>query len=149
MHWLEVIVLMFLGCSVSLAAPCLNGHPTSAEEYKQRPYVLTAKVLSSTSIADSEDGWFFAGTNYKLEPLEKLKGNVPEPLIIFSENSSGQFPMEVGRTYLLFLYQENGRLLVDSCGTSGLVESVKANLKEIRALSASRVRHGDSSKIVD
>jgi hypothetical protein len=45
-----------------------------------------------------------------------------KPLEIFSENTSGRFPMQLRRRYVLFVYREAGRLMVDNCGNSGFIE---------------------------
>lgn len=47
------------------------------------------------------------------------RGDVSGSLVIFSENSSGRFPMEPHIPYVLFIYREAGRLMVDNCGNSG------------------------------
>src|SRR5215831_9171194 len=96
-------------------AVCLNGHPAVAEEYKRANAVVVATVLTERLIP-SQDNAFYDGTLYRIRVDSVFRGNLGNKAEIFSENSSGRFPMTVGSKYLLFTYTGNGRMQVDSCG---------------------------------
>ena len=115
---------------------------------------MTAKVLSETWL--DEDGRPTAleaplvggdqpigldpylGANYAIQPLEVLKGSPPQQLTLFSENTTARFPMKVGATYLLFVYEATDTdppyLHLDSCGNSGLLDNRTPILADVRRL---------------
>ena len=80
------------------------------------------------------------GIQYKVRVKESLRGRHKDWLTIFSENSSGRFPMELGLPYLLFVSPNKVEafpkpvLVVDSCGHSDLLPKSTEVLKEIRRL---------------
>jgi len=88
-----------------------------ADEYVATKYVLTAKIVAQKLVGVDKEG-LFKGTNYRVAPLQTYKGHPPGTFSIYSENSSARFPMDVGKSYLLFVYRLNGQFIVDSCGWS-------------------------------
>jgi hypothetical protein len=60
------------------------------------------------------------------------KGAHLSVITVTSENSSGAFPMTVGKQYLVFIKAYNGLNIVDPCGNSGLAESKGAAISAIR-----------------
>jgi hypothetical protein len=120
-----------LACSTLAAAVCVNGHVTVKDEYSKSEYVLTAVVISASKVPGSRDGQDLDGTEYKLRSLRILKGHPTESFTVFSENSSGRFPMDAKKTYLVFVYGEHGRLRLDNCGNSGLLNASANVLAEV------------------
>jgi hypothetical protein len=114
---------------------CLNGHPSVNREFKGSKAVVLATVIGQREVL-SNDGFFFDGTIYRLKIDRMLRGGVSKHPEVFSENSSGRFPMVVGSKYLLFIYQERDRLLVDNCGNSGLASERRSELKAVERLSS-------------
>ena len=53
------------------------------------------------------------GTVYTVKIEELLRGSVPPRVEVFSENSSGRFPMTKGRKYLLFVHRVQNQLAVE------------------------------------
>src|SRR5882762_9783515 len=90
-----------------------------------------------------QDG-FIQGTFYVVRIEELLKGNSLENVEIYDENSSGRFPMRVGRRYLLFAYEgafegvEGLRLAINNCGNSGTLRQVRKQLTIVRELKKAR-----------
>jgi hypothetical protein len=74
--------------------------------------------LSGGEIGESRDGYFLAGTELTVRVDRIFKGSPPRTLTLFSENSSGRLPLADGTLYLLFVYQDHGRFVVDNCGNS-------------------------------
>jgi hypothetical protein len=113
---------------------CLNGHPTVATEYRLRSVfigtVLAERYEPPTKIFDQE------GTTYAVRIDEPLRGRFAKTILLFSENSSGRFPMQVGTKYLLFVYRYRGRTSVDNCGNSEVFSTSSPTLREVRRLSA-------------
>lgn len=117
--------VMILVCTaVAVLAPrassaaCLTGHPSVAEEYRTSRYVVIGQKISNRPIGPSADGYFLRGNRSTVRIGQIFKGNPPHNLSIFSEDSSGRFPMSDGESYLLFVYQDHDRFLIDNCGNS-------------------------------
>jgi hypothetical protein len=71
-------------------------------------------------------------------PTHVYKGNIKGSLDLFNENSSGSFAMLLNREYLLFVYEEHGRLRVDNCGNSDLTSHTKRAVAEVGRMSGKR-----------
>jgi len=113
---------------------CLDGHPTVAAEYRLRR-VLIGTVLAEryeppTKVFDQE------GTTYTVRVDEPIRGQFGKTVLLFSENSSGRFPMEVGTKYLLFVYRDRGRTSVGNCGNSEVYDVSSPKLRQVRQLKA-------------
>ena len=127
-------------------AVCLNGNPTVSEEFKQREGVVAATVLSEPY--QPPVGRYFTeeGTTYTARIDEVFKGRIAKTLQIFSENSSGRFPMDVGTKYLLFLYRVEGRTLVDNCGNSEPFSPESKVLRAVRAIGGCPLNKSDGRR---
>ena len=128
-----IFLSLFLVSSIS-AAVCLKGNPSIAEEYADRQYVFIGKAILKKEVPVSED--YYEGYEYTVQVQEMFKGNSTNTVLIFSENSSGRFPMSVGETYILFVYHELGRYQVSNCGNSGLVSEKQKVIQTVRRLKA-------------
>jgi hypothetical protein len=84
--------------------------------------------------------WDQEGTTYAVRVYERLRGQLPGTVQLFSENSSGRFPMEVGTKYLLFVYSDRGRTMVDNCGNSEVYSVSSPKLQDVRRLKATQKR---------
>lgn len=130
-----------IGLALSLTAvsgfgACVNGHPSVSKEYAASKAVLVAKVVGRSSVPALKDGFFLDGTMYRLALERTLYGQIYSAPEVFSENSSGRFPMKLGATYLLFVYVQHGRFLVNYCGNSGLLSNRTKELKQVEQLRA-------------
>ena len=111
---------------------CLEGHPSVDQEYKRAFGVLIGHAVAERAVPESKD--YLDGTAYSVRVDEVLQGKLPDSIEVFSENTSGRFPMDVGRKYLLFLYRVLGRTVVDNCGNSGLLSVRAAVVDTVRRL---------------
>ncbi len=131
-----LVVPFLFACSLSLSAACLDGYPTVKQEYARSKFVLIGKVVGHHKTpAERNEKGFFKGDTYRLAPVRVFKGKMSKPVEIFSENSTARFPMEVNRTYLVFLYADSGRLIVDNCGNSDLEARSGKAIEEIAGIS--------------
>jgi hypothetical protein len=130
--------LAAFGGGLSAYGACVNGHPSVPKEYAASRAVVVANVVGMRSVPALKDGVFLEGTMYRVAVERTYHGRIDKAPEIFSENSSGRFPMRLGATYLLFIFAEHGRLLVDYCGNSGLLSDRAKELKEIEQLTARR-----------
>ena len=134
-----LIVLASVALGLVLAAPsstsgavCLNGHLSVPFEYDSSDAVLIGEVIGHRAVPES-DG-YYEGDGYTVRVRELFRGNVPGSFEVFSEKSSGRFPMQVKRAYVFFLYRERGRLMVDNCGNSGVLVESAAAIDTVRQL---------------
>ena len=126
------IVIAVIACTQPALGYCGRGHRSPEQEYRESERVFVGRVMSEK--ATPESGGYYEGTTYLLAVGELLRGTPAKTTSIFSENSSGRFPMEVGKRYLIFAYEEQGRLMVDSCGNSGELSKKGAVLDVVRSL---------------
>ncbi|MFY9741271.1 MAG: hypothetical protein WA252_09395 [Candidatus Sulfotelmatobacter sp.] len=132
---MKICTVVLLWSAVASAA-CVNGHPTVQNEYGFSTFVLIGKVVGSQAVPMSVDGYFLDGNTFKLVPVRVFKGNVKRSIVLFSENSSGRFPMQVGKKYLVFAYTDHGRLMINNCGSSNLVSRAKKAVATVAHLSS-------------
>jgi hypothetical protein len=125
-----------ISMSATAAAVCMNGYPSVTSEYKRAQYVVAVRVLGAKKVPATKDYDFYDGTMYRVSVEKSYKGGPVESLSIFSENSSGRFPMQVGQQYLLFLYEESGRYQVDNCGNSNRLAKSSKNIDKLKRLAA-------------
>jgi hypothetical protein len=96
--------------------------------------VVVASVVQEKSVAAMPDGYFLEGKIYELTVEKAFRGNVGPTHELFDENASGRFDMSVGTKYLLFVYEEHGRLRVDNCGHSAELSKSGATIKQVEKL---------------
>jgi len=143
---MRLLVVIYFWALSSLAADDLSRdwkrHLGVEEEFTNSKCVFVGKVISTRQIVD-KDG-FIQGTFYVVRVSGLLRGNPLKEVEIYDENSSGRFPMRVGRRYLLFAYEatfegvEGLRLTISSCGNSGTLEQAKKELAMVRKLKKSQ-----------
>lgn len=129
-------------CSSLAFAACANGYPTIGEEYSSSVMVFVGRVVARRATPFSGDEYFLDGDTYTVIPRRVFKGNLGTRVDLFSENSTGRFPMHMKREYLLFVYEDHGRLMVDNCGNSDLMPPAKNALAQTTAVAA----HGSDSQ---
>lgn len=130
--------ISFLLVSTIATAVCLKGHPSIAEEYSQCQSVFIGKVINKKDVPES--GGFYDGDDNTVQVQEVFKGKPKKTIVIFSENSSGRFPMDVGKTYIIFLHYYSGRYQIDNCGNSGLLTENQETITSIRALKKGKTK---------
>jgi hypothetical protein len=138
---LPIALLALVLATIEANAACLYERPqTVREEFSNSRSVVIGKVLYRSHMPQS--GKYYDGENYVVKVREILKGPPSKTVTVFCENSSGRFPMTVGRTYLIFVYYD-GRYQIDNCGNSGPVTKKKDLVKAVRLLAV----NGDASII--
>ncbi len=114
-------------------AICLQPQPVRVcTEYFHSENVLVAKIVSMRRIPDTPDpnnieGWF-----YKLKVEKSYRGNALPAGEIYTGNDETRVPLEVGKTYLLFVNKnQQGRPAPDVCGNTGEVDQKADALAEL------------------
>jgi hypothetical protein len=120
---------------------CLNGVITIPGEFNSSLYVVVATPISSTHIPESSHGYFLDGDETTIRVTKVLKGPPTTSLRVFSENSSGRFPLDLHKPYILFLYTQDNRLMVDNCGHSGPIENSQSVLSAVQSFAARAAQH--------
>lgn len=126
---LLLATVLFTGTCIPAAAVCFKdgvsvdpssvGPVVSWEvEFQQAALVVVGTVLSEQRIPDPKEPDFWAGTLYRLKVESVLKGRSRKSLDVFTPNDSSRLPLTKGRRYLLFLNEQDGRLIADPCGNS-------------------------------
>src|SRR5438034_11808153 len=102
MRTLKLIIssALLVAAAASAAAYC-DSFPTVEQEFKTSALIFVGKVTSAREVAVRSDA-ITGGTFYSVEVVEVLKGSPSHKLELYSENSSGRFPMEVGVQYVIF-----------------------------------------------
>jgi len=130
---LIVLACAFLCGTLSSFAYCFQPDPTVACEFLNSDAVFVGTVISARAVpprgATELDGWL-----YDLTVQELFRGPRTKTIEVFTENSSGRFPLEVAKKYLLFASEYNGRLTIDNCGNSALLSKAQTAIGELHKL---------------
>jgi hypothetical protein len=133
-------LLVVLGALVATPsiAWCPDPPLSLEQEFGQSRFVVVGRVIAESAVDRGPEG--VGGTNYVVAVTEILRGRPPKKITIFSENSSGRFPMVRGATYVLFVTKQTVEAFpkpvytVDNCGHSGQLPASAKTLDEARRL---------------
>lgn len=128
-----MIKLLASSLLVAVASPaafgaCVGDYSLPGE-YRWSEAVITGLVTDAHLIEDKDDPEVFAGIRYSVRVDHAYKGNLPGVIQVYSENSSGRFPMDLGTRYVLFLHKSGSNLSAHDCGNSGPVDDKAAAIK--------------------
>ena len=129
--------LSLLACALLLSSSpslgyCTLPHPEVICQFLNSDEVFAGTVVSIQKVpaqGEEIDGWL-----YSLTVQEWFRGPHTAMIEVFTENSSGRFPLDVGKKYLLFAYRFEGQLQIDCCGNNSLVSNADSALRELRKL---------------
>jgi hypothetical protein len=123
-------------------------NPSVPAEFKSAASVITGRVLGGRNISEPDDPQGFAWTVYTVQVLKTFKGRPQRMIQLLSENTSARFPMDIGKTYLLFVSQSQVAEMagqerlptkyIDNCGNSAPAEDATSAVNLVRELSKSR-----------
>ena len=124
-----------LACALLLTGPvslgfCQKPDPSVACEFLNSRGVFVGKVVSVRTVpphGEELDGWIYA-----LNVQEWFRGPHTKTIEVFTENTSGRFPLDIGKTYLLFAYPLGGRLTITNCGNSALLPDAEGSVRDLR-----------------
>jgi hypothetical protein len=139
-------LIRFLGFAAAatsspcFASMCIDGNPSAAEEFKRSAFVVEASVAA---LKETNQAYSYKGKQYvdQVDDVSLLvqhayKGSATS-LHFANPRTSASMPLQVGRTYLLFLQERQpGNLYVDTCGPSGDLKDLKPGvLGAVKSLS--------------
>ena len=112
---------------------CPQPDPTVACEFLNSDAVFVGTVVSARAVpprgAAELDGWL-----YNLTVQDLFRGPRTRTIEVFTENSSGRFPLDVAKEYLLFADEQDGRLTITCCGNSAELPKAQEAIRELRRL---------------
>ena len=122
MKTIITVVLLVLAATAAFAQ-CQGDRLTVKEELHDSAAAIVGTVQSAQFIPESSD--HVDGVQYvvRIDRLIHGKAANQTAVTIFSENTTGKFPMQIGKQYLLFVHDANGAATVDNCGNSGLLQA--------------------------
>jgi len=133
------LILSALGVVVALAlfvgsadAVCLEPHPKVSAEFFKSDAVFVGTVLTESTVPEKDEA--YGGWVYRLRIKKTFRGLVGDTVEVFTENSSGRYPLVVGETYLLFADTSDGRLTITNCGNSSLLSQSEDLIRQIRMI---------------
>lgn len=108
-------------------AQCRSNRMTVSHELHESGSTIVATVKAAQAVPDSS--FHLDGVNYVVHVDRVIKGNLisVDQTNIFSENSPTQFPMQVGKQYLLFVHLNYNTYEIDNCGNSALLQNTRAD----------------------
>ena len=112
------------------AAVCVdNRHPSVQKEKRATAAIIEGQAFHAQDLTeDPSDPAGVTATLYDVRVLHTKKGRVGSTIQVRSDNTSSRFPMQIGRSYILFLQRNGNVYTVDSCGNSGkIAEKRKIN----------------------
>src|SRR5688572_7051089 len=133
----RVLCIVVLAAGTQARAVCIEPKPTLEAEFDSSPTVVLGHVVSEKRIAESsrfESG----GISYVVAVDEVLKGPPRNRITLTNQNDSGRFPMDRGKSYLLFVTRNRDGLGISNCGNSGETAQVTELVERVRKLKQSK-----------
>ena len=131
-------ILLLVAASPALHAACLLGDYSVSSEFGRSESVVTGIVMAARVVQNAQHSWPELGIAYTVQVERTYRGKPAKKLVVFSENNSGRFPMELGVGYVLFLYKAGSHLEADYCGNSGQVAHKQKVLATLATMSHAR-----------
>lgn len=128
----------FLLCTANAA--CLD--PTTfvsgykiplSSEVRAANAIVIGRVLSEQGLReDPVDPDGYTAFNVKVRVITRLKGSLPDVVVIRNDNTSARYPMSIGEEHLLFVSRDRQGLWVNSCGNSSAMPEGKQLVEQIQ-----------------
>jgi hypothetical protein len=104
---------------------------TLEQEMKTVSAVVVGKAITQEYSAAGPGGTWIDGTYYTILVSSTQYRSAAKKIRVFSENSSGRFPMFLNKSYLLFVSTCDGVQYIDAKGNSGLLRNQKSTLRRV------------------
>ena len=135
-----VLAIAYAGCQTARAV-CLDDagmsgyHIPLEKEFAESELVVIGRVLSERETPNAP-ARSDPGHTYTVEVREVFRGAPRKRVELFTEYNSGQFPMDIGKTYLIFASAREGVFSVSPCGSAGEVKERTREIARVRKLAA-------------
>jgi hypothetical protein len=139
----KMLLASILMCiSSQLFAYCEGGYPniSLANEIAKADFIIIGKVTSRRIVVDpKEDPQGYEAELFQIKVNSILNGNPKQNIIkpyltVYNNNDSSRFVMDVGETYLLFVYDGMDGRWVNSCGNSDTYKESAEKINTIKKL---------------
>ena len=130
--WIAALIISTLPGTT--CATCLLGNYSVPAEYQRSEAVISGVVTDAHLVPDKEDPESSSGISYTIKITHSFRGSLHVKTTIYSENSSGRFPLELGTEYVLFLSKQGHEFVADNCGNSGPYYEKKSTVAAIEKL---------------
>ena len=111
-------------------AQCVNdSHPTLRNEKRATSAIIEGQAFHAQELKeDPKAPAVVTATLYDVHVIHTKQGRVASTIQVRSDNTASRFPMQIGRSYILFLKRAGDIYTVDACGHSGkIAETRKIN----------------------
>lgn len=126
---IPVLLLLWtlLAGAADASAVCVdNRHPTVQKERRASGVIIEGLAFHAQDLKeDPSDLSGITATLYDVRVLHTKKGRVAGTIQVRSDNTTSRFPMQIGRSYILFLNRDGNAYTVDSCGNSGKIAETR------------------------
>jgi hypothetical protein len=104
-------------------AQCVkDAHPTLQNEKRATSAIIEGEPLHAQELKeDPKAPSVVTATLYDVRVVHTKRGRVASTIQIRSDNTASRFPMQIGRSYILFLKRDGDIYTVDACGHSGKI----------------------------
>lgn len=104
-----------------------------ASEVRAANGIVIGRVLSEKGLSeDPTDPDGYTAYDVTVRIISRLKGNLPNVIVIRNENTSARYPMSMGEEHLLLVSRDGKELRVNSCGNSSAMPEGRRLVKPIR-----------------
>jgi hypothetical protein len=124
-------IVALIACLSRAHAVCIEQKPTPEAEFDSATTVLLGHAITEQEIPESAK-FEFGGIRYVVAVDEVLKGAPRNRITLTYQKDSGRFPMDRGKSYLLFITPAQDGLGASSCGNSGETARVAEVLDRVR-----------------
>lgn len=151
---IRVLVLLGQGSLICTAdAVCLDpktfvsGYRIPlASEVVSADAIVVGRVLSERALTeDPADPEGVTAYDVTVKVVTRLKGDVPDRLILRNENTSARYPMSVGEEHILFVSRDRRQPWVDRCGNSSPMPAGRPVVARIQAQMRNAKSHASGS----
>ena len=126
---------ILLLCYTTLAGACSTVRISCDFLADKSPVVFLGTVISPE---DPESQVILHNSPVLFNVTERLRGNVGKQISIYEPRTSCDFSFQLGKSYLVFAYLEDGRLTTSELTSTRPTWTAGALLRQLRALSQGR-----------
>jgi hypothetical protein len=102
-------------------------------EIRTAQAIIVGRVLSEQRFQeDPNDPDGITTSSFTIKVFSRLKGRLPDVIVVRNENTSSRYPMSVGEERILFVSRTNRETWIDSCGNSDVLPRGEQLVKKIR-----------------
>lgn len=126
-----IFLLAVVGLSAHAACPA-EVVMSLEQEMKTVSAVVVGKAIKQEYTATGPGGTWVDGTYYTVLVSKTQYGSAAKEIKVFSENSSGHFPMFLNEPYLLFISTCDGVQYIDRKGNSGPLKTQMDTFRRVQ-----------------